>query len=229
MNYRRIVQILTLVILSPLLFSLYVCPFPVPFVLCRVCHVTECPLQGGRYTRVLLIYLGLFSTSAIFGRAYCGWACPLGTVQEYLHRFKARFSMRHLTKLKYLILTLALMLIATYYLGFYLKPLYPFVTALSSAFVTLRIPIIILSLVLAVLILRPWCRFLCPAGALLSLFNKISVVRINVKEKCNQCEKCLENCTSENKDAKVATGSLDCIRCFECVKKCKSDAISLQV
>ena len=87
-----------------------------------------------------------------------------------------------------------------------------------------------LSLLLAVFILRPWCKYLCPAGALLSLFNKLSILRIKVNEKkCTQCGKCFEICTSDSTDAKVATTSFDCVRCFECVKKCKSDAISVQV
>ena len=109
MNYRKAFQILTLVVLSPLLFSLYVCPFPVPFVLCRVCHVVECPMQGGRYTRVLALYLGTFATSAIFGRAYCGWACPLGTLQEHFRRVRIKTpdAVHRLTNLRYVILILA--------------------------------------------------------------------------------------------------------------------------
>jgi hypothetical protein len=101
LRIKRTVQILTLIILSPILLALYLCPYPVPFVLCRVCYIAACPFQGDRYLRMLGIYVGITSSSIAFGRAFCGWVCPVGTIQDFIHSIPLRLQTgiaRHLGK-----------------------------------------------------------------------------------------------------------------------------------
>ena len=58
------------------------CPFGVPFVCC-----TFCPLQDCTGTFLQVPFLGLILLSGILlGRAFCGWACPLGYLEDALGR-----------------------------------------------------------------------------------------------------------------------------------------------
>jgi len=41
---------------------------------------------------------------------------------------------------------------------------------------------------------RAWCRWLCPAGALLGLFSGRPLIRRRVSSDCNQCGLCARHC-----------------------------------
>jgi ferredoxin len=50
-------------------------------------------------------------------------------------------------------------------------------------------------LVISIFTARPFCRFICPYGALLSLFARVSIWRMNItKQNCNNCELCHNAC-----------------------------------
>lgn len=52
-----------------------------------------------------------------------------------------------------------------------------------------------LLLILSVFTGRPFCRFLCPYGALLSLFSSVSIWKIRLSRKaCINCELCHNSC-----------------------------------
>jgi ferredoxin-type protein NapH len=65
---------------------------------------------------------------------------------------------------------------------------------------------------------RPFCFLACPLGAIFSLFNKISIIRLGVDtEACDKCNKCLRNCPAGLK-VYEDPNNLSCIRCLECTK-----------
>jgi polyferredoxin len=85
-----------------------------------------------------------------------------------------------------------------------------------------KMSVLLSVLLLSVKIFRPFCRFLCPLGAVYSLFNRVSVLRIHVDEaKCDGCGVCHAVCKIE------APGPEDpeCIRCGVCVSNCPSRAL----
>ena len=51
-----------------------------------------------------------------------------------------------------------------------------------------------LLLVASVFTGRPFCRFLCPYGALLSLFSRVSVRNMSITKECINCDLCLNAC-----------------------------------
>ena len=87
--------------------------------------------------------------------------------------------------------------------------------------------ILAIIIVLSLFVQRPWCRYLCPYGAFLGLFNKIKVFRVfRNKGTCINCKKCTRECpmgidVHEND----AVRKLSCISCMECVgdKVCPKD------
>lgn len=53
----------------------------------------------------------------------------------------------------------------------------------------------ILLLIISVFTGRPFCRFLCPYGALLSLFSAVSIKKVEItKKKCINCDLCHNSC-----------------------------------
>ncbi|MEN8151062.1 MAG: 4Fe-4S binding protein [Planctomycetota bacterium] len=73
---------------------------------------------------------------------------------------------------------------------------------------------------------RVFCRYLCPMGAFLGLFHRISFVRIaHVGEDCRECGKCERDCPMgvDLADPSFLVQS-QCVRCGRCVKFCPTGA-----
>lgn len=198
------------------------------------------------------ILLGVLGVALVAGRAFCGWMCPLGTIQDFLAAWgrrlsgerrhirgkasKARLPLRmpatadkYLRYAKYLIL--ALILLASLYTIF--PPLHEFcpVRALFSFKMTpLLWSVLVAFLVTSVFVERAWCKYLCPLGAALALFNKISPVRLVSSHACNNCGRCNIECSMGIQDVPNNLTDAECIRCLECLDTCARDgALELKV
>lgn len=87
-----------------------------------------------------------------------------------------------------------------------------------------------MSVLLAVILLslwinRPFCRYLCPLGAIYGWMNRFSFYRITVDENlCTRCGICTRHCPMS---APIPFDGNDssCIRCGECVQVCPQNAI----
>ena len=80
-----------------------------------------------------------------------------------------------------------------------------------------------------------WCRYLCPIGALLKIFNKIGIGKVRlVSEVCNGCGKCNRVCDMQvdvlgNLKEYAQVNSSDCIRCLKCTDECPAGAIAFRM
>lgn len=78
-------------------------------------------------------------------------------------------------------------------------------------------------LVACVFVYRPFCRFLCPLGAIYGFFNKIAFLGVKVDQiKCTDCGLCVAHCQMDVKHV----GDHECIHCGKCIKTCPVKAIS---
>jgi MauM/NapG family ferredoxin protein len=74
---------------------------------------------------------------------------------------------------------------------------------------------------------RFWCRYLCPAGAMLALLSRWNVVKVKVdQEKCTQCKACTLHCQTQatpfpNRDWQPS----ECVYCYSCAAQCPARAI----
>lgn len=191
---------------------------------------------------------------ALLGRAVCGWFCPFGLVEDLLYKIPAAGKItkvrgdRFLRLLKYGILLLFVILLPMFVLDiagqgepWFCKWICPSGTLFAGW------PLVLLNegirqavgllfawknlilaalLVLSVFIYRPFCRYLCPLGAIYGLFNPIALYRFRVdKERCTNCNACqrackMSICVSERPN------SAECIRCGDCISACKTKAIT---
>lgn len=200
------------------------------------------------YVFGFLIFVG-----ALLGRLVCGFLCPFGLIQDLLNKIPFSKKIRTfrgdqlLRKLKYvifLVFVILLPLFVTDILGqgapYFCKLICPAGTlegglplvllnkAMRGAIGWLYLwknAVLIATIVLSILIYRPFCRYICPLGAFYSVFNKASVYRYHVDEdKCVHCGKCAKACRMAVDPVKTPN-SCECIRCGRCRQVCPTGAI----
>ncbi|MEN6560519.1 MAG: 4Fe-4S binding protein [Acidobacteriota bacterium] len=184
------------------------------------------------------------------GRLPCGWVCPFGFVQDLLHKIpspKLRIP-RAMTFLRYAVL--AVMVVAlpllivdevgygqtwfckwicpagTLGAGLPLMLIKPDIRPLIGFMYYWKVGLLALFLAWFVVSRRPFCRTICPLGAVWGLFNKASLFRMAVDDgKCTRCDKCRRDCPVDMKIYESAN-SPDCVRCLKCISSCKFGAVS---
>jgi polyferredoxin len=169
-------------------------------------------------------------------KSFCGWVCPLGTLQEWLGRlgvklFRRRFRLpsgpdRALMNLRYLVLVAIPVLTFTVWkfdLGFRAyDPFYILFTMGGHATVAFSIVIVVVVLAAALLVPLLWCRYLCPMGALLDPFSRAGALRLRRdKETCTECGACDRACPHAIPVSRVTeVTARNCTNCLECVEEC---------
>ena len=72
---------------------------------------------------------------------------------------------------------------------------------------------------------RPFCRYLCPLGAIYGFFNRFSLYRLEVdRSACTNCGRCTAVCPVEA-PIPAQPNHRSCIRCKNCVAACPEQAI----
>ena len=197
------------------------------------------------YVVGLLIFFG-----ALLGRAVFGFLCPFGWLQELLHRIpfykKNRFRLdRPLRKVKYAVLLIMVVILPLFvkltpvfckYLcpsgtlaGVLLAIRNPLIRSQLGPLFTWKFSVLLAMLILSLMIWRPFCKYLCPLGAIYGMFNKISLVRLQLDSKqCVHCGICASGCRM-NLDPVRELNHAECIRCGDCVRACPRNALGIGV
>lgn len=215
--------------------GLWKCPYPLPFIMCNMCQM----LCTFGQIRIWLFY-GILGTNFLIGRVFCGLLCPGGILQDMLFRIptKKLIMPRRLdlilryTKYGVTILVIGLVIHATN-----LWSQIPLVAELWSFMIKyyekVRIGVIstaALVLIFAIFFSRGWCRYLCPLGTWIAVFNKYSLLRVRRRsEKCVVCHHCRERCLAglNPLSNQEAWSSLECVRCMQCYTGCKTGALEI--
>lgn len=184
----------------------------------------------------LWLFFATAGMTVLFGALFCGWLCPLGSVQDWVGKlgkriFKKRYNLfvpkkldRLLGYLRYAVLILIIvdttrMLSLTFARVDPYYALFHFWTgeALISAIIVL-----IVVLGTSLFVERPWCRWLCPFGAVLGLLQLISPWKIRRNtDICTSCGLCTKACPINiDVDKKTAVFDTRCNRCGECLEAC---------
>ncbi len=92
---------------------------------------------------------------------------------------------------------------------------------------TWKLSLLIGILVLSLFFYRPFCRYLCPLGAIYGCFNPIAFQRYKKDEDaCISCGKCQTVCPFDL-DPSKNPNSMECIRCGRCLDACPTDALEM--
>ena len=199
------------------------------------------------------VLLGALGVGLVAGRAFCGWLCPLGAVQDFIadwtrklsgepHHIRGKRSKtilplrlpasidRPLRYAKYFVL--ALILVASLYMVYPpLREFCPMRAVFSFKLTALLWLTLVVFLAGAILVEKFWCKYLCPLGAALAVFNKISPVQIGLRfRSLQQCGRCDIECSMDIKDVPLNLDDPECIRCLECIDTCARDgSLTIQI
>ncbi len=250
--------------------------------------VLSCPIGslqavlGARGFQISLYVFGsILVFGALLGRMVCGFLCPFGMIQEWLHRIPSPWKIRKdfrgdrpLRYLKYAVLVILVILLpmtlkaetgvgsptfckfvcpaGTLEGGVPLVllsggggaqpaplPARPF-QALPGATQAITAPVyqtgwlfnwkmflLVLTLIGSVLIYRPFCKYVCPLGAIYGLLNPVALYRLNIDSAlCIHCGKCRRACQM-TLNPQVKQNQAECVRCGDCVNVCPTGALSM--
>lgn len=179
------------------------------------------------------ILMGLgFLVALLFGSIFCGYLCPFGTFQEWLGKLgKKLFPKKYnhivpakldklLRYLRYILLAVVVYQTArTAQLMFQnIDPYYALFNFFTGEVAVAAYSVLAAVILLSLIVERPWCKYLCPYGALLGLFNPIRIFKLrrNVTS-CISCKKCDNACPMNIDVSKRETiSSPQCISCHKC-------------
>lgn len=182
------------------------------------------------------IVLGIvLSLGVLFGPVFCGWICPLGTVQEFVGKlgsrvFKNKYNKfipykydKHLRNLRYVVLVWVVFMTAyTGKLAFSdIDPYHALFNFWTSEIAIGGIVVLSITLLSSLFIERPWCKYACPFGAALGLTNFIRIFKIRRKSStCVSCKKCDNSCPMNIKISdKEDVTDHQCISCLKCTSE----------
>lgn len=196
------------------------------------------------YILGVLLLLGV-----TFGRTICGFLCPFGFIQELLYKIpvpklKKNRITKALSKLKYVILVVFVIILPIMFKiitnspvpafckyicpagtlegGIPLVFLDPSLRSLAGALFSWKVMVLAVIILSTCFIYRSFCRFLCPLGAIYSLFAPISLLGVKIDgDKCTNCGRCVRTCKMDIRNV----GDMECIQCGDCIKECGVDAI----
>jgi len=180
---------------------------------------------------LVLMYI-VFISTLFLGPLFCGWICPMGTFQEWIGKlgkkiFKNKYNRfipykvdTYLRWIRYGILAWVIYMSAVTGLLVFenydpYNALFKFWTGevAISGLIILGVVII-----LSLFVERPFCKYACPYGAVLGVFNLFRIIPLRRNQHtCIDCKLCDKACPM-NIPVSV-TGKVrdhQCISCYEC-------------
>ena len=209
---------------------------------------------GSNSYRISFYVIGtLMLFGMLLGRFVCGWLCPFGLVQDLIYRIpfvkkiKNLPGHRGLVWIKFLILAGFVIILPLTVVDFvgqgkpwfceYICPSgtlmagLPLVGSNSGLQSTVgglffwKVAVLVVLLLLSIMVYRPFCKYLCPLGAIYGLMNPVALYSFKVEDDlCVNCGACQNACKM---DIKVwqNPNSMECIRCGDCIKACPTGAL----
>lgn len=188
--------------------------------------------------------IGLCAFTLVFGRFFCGFACPFGAVGDWIHalnvficrkrkkkpRVPSAREVRLLGCVKYLVLA-GLLLLS--YLGLYgvvrgRSPwdVFSMLTAGNLRPEGYEVGCVLLLLIAVGMFFeeRFFCRVLCPMGAIFSLLPTLPIFalrrsRKNCGPKCSLCTRICPSAIELPEDGQLEVSG-DCFQCQKCTANC---------
>lgn len=174
----------------------------------------------------------------LFGRLWCSWACPYYLLLDGIEKLRKKLKLKSL-KPKYNatisrranIIRLAVLLGGFILVGILGRPLLYLISppSIMSSQAVLLIKYFYLTaefIIFPIMIIiefffgyRIWCRYFCPTGTCLSLFQTKYGMHVEYSGDCTHCNKCVHVCPMIL-DPRSDSLSPECNNCGECISHC---------
>ncbi len=186
----------------------------------------------------MILLVVVLATALVFRRAFCGYICPLGALQEFAGKlglaiFKGKRPQvpaaldRPARFLKYGVL-IFFTVWSWQAASLVIRPYDPWVAwmHLTSdellAEFAIGLAVLGVSLAGSVVYDRFFCKYLCPMGAFLGAISRVSIFKVRRNtDTCTNCKACDKACPVNVKVSTVeVVNDAECINCNECVNVC---------
>lgn len=211
-------------------------------------------VKGGEINSIhpaaVIIFVTTISLSLLLRRSFCSWICPVAAISEFTWKAGFRLLLRNLRLptwidvafrgMKYLLLAFYVYFIA---IAMSSDELFRFIQSDYHMIADVRLMnyflhispfalgVSLVLVVLSVVLKNPFCRYLCPYGALLGLLATLSPLRVTRNtERCVSCGVCSKVCpTYIDVMHKTTVASPECIACWRCISHCRfNEALSMR-
>ncbi len=194
-------------------------------------------VQAGRSVPImfwsLLLFIGVMTV--VGNKLFCGWNCPIGALQEVLHRiplpkkYKSKLPFRITNSVRVLVFAVFLALLFGLGLSIYeyVNPFEFLHWSLTSAV----IPAFLVTFLAALFVYRPFCYLICPLGLYTWLLEQLSALRVKVnKRTCTDCNICVVKSPCPAVPAILAEKRIrpDCHACGRCIEVCPERALDFR-
>jgi polyferredoxin len=197
--------------------------------------------QGGYLEKIqpsnLALLVSLLITTLLFGGIFCGWICPLGTLQDGLNWLGKKLKLPQIilpqkwdAYLRWLRLpVLGLVLLKSYTLvALWFADFDPFRLIFGLHWISEPSKIAVagwlimgLFVILSLFWSRFWCKYLCPFGLVVQALSKLSWIRMRwSKADCTACNICSKNCPMALDVPNPKLNSTACNNCLQCLAVC---------
>ena len=195
-------------------------------------------LRNGR--AVPLFFVSLFAfvglMTIVSNKSFCGWACPLGALQELIYavpvlkKLKRRLPFKISNSIRFFVFAAFVTLVFT--LSF---SLYEYLNAFHILHwrwqTQLILPILIVA-VGGVLIYRPFCYLICPLGLFTWVLEQLSLTRVRLnRAACTNCKICVKKSPCPTVPSILAENRIrpDCHACGKCIEVCPERALDFKI
>ncbi|MBN2206001.1 MAG: 4Fe-4S binding protein [Candidatus Aminicenantes bacterium] len=171
----------------------------------------------------------IFTVILLFGNLYCGWVCHKGGIQEFLYRRSFRIRIparvdRALRGLRFVVLGFALAYPVLKGEKLFVK-IDPFKALFNLDGNVPLLAFLGVTLLASVFIHRPFCRYVCPFGAVAGAVNALSLFRLNADGRCTSCAVCAKACPAgairvDRGAGRMIVDKTVCLSCLECARAC---------
>ena len=229
----NLVRIISLIILFAV-FGIYIGIHPSP--LCALTKGLARYRMGGFFPPPMIIMaLAMILFTVIGNKVFCGWICPLGSLQEIVFKLSRSINKIAIPFITSNSVRSSLFLLFLIYLFFFETNIYNLFNPFELFHWHLNTYIIIVTVIVilaSLIYYRPFCHFLCPAGLITWIFEQVSIFKVIKNENmCTHCNKCIKEspCTAISAIIEDQTIIPDCYACGKCIESCPVDALSFSL
>ncbi len=194
------------------------------------------------YPIAVIIGLLIAITSVFWGRRFCGYVCPFGTVQELISNLNPRSKKNKqlhlpvwlhklLNSFKYIIMLITILAVFRSVQYIYMKYCPVLAVSHPQNITIYSAATLFVIFIVGYFINRFWCRYLCPYAALMNIFQYLGKLlhirsnRIHASEDlCIDCKLCSINCPMQiviHEEKSIE--NVNCIFCLKCLQSCRID------